>query len=107
MDSARYTTPTNRLVVKGADLTGCRVWATFSQGRLHRVTVELSDGVETEDGWEFDVRLTQGQTASFRQGRPVDVQVNFIDASGYRAATEVKQTGFGPQLMDRKVSWSA
>lgn len=101
----RWTTPCYRLLVNGADLAGCKVYATFSQGRMRSVTVDVTDSAERlgNGEWAFTARLTQAQTARFIAGMPIFAQVNVMDANGYRACTgEAKLDGLR-NLLDRRL----
>lgn len=101
----RYTTPTITVKIRGADLANCRVWVTFSQGRLNCVTKEVTDLKEEDDGnWKFDIPLTQCETSKFQSGLPVKVQANIVDRNGFRAATNIVSSDKALRnLMDRIV----
>ena len=89
----RFTTPSVPIVVHGADLRHCRVWVTLSQDGLHRLTREVTGIKERVDRttWRFGVRLTQDETATFRDGAPIRAQVNLMDQNGFRAATDIEE----------------
>ena len=106
----RYTTPSYDVqVTSDADLTGCDAYVTFRQGR-RTVTVKLSE----LDGYAVDgttasatVTLTQEQTSAFKEGEDVEVQVNVIDQSGHRTASEIATTTFGRQLLETVRAYGA
>jgi len=84
----RYTTPTIEIRVKGIDLTqGYRIWVSLRQG-YEVQTIEV--GNPTTDGTDtlIECELTQKQTAKLSGGKPVTIQVNWIDADGRRNATQ-------------------
>lgn len=85
----RWTTPTHTIRVKGADLTGCDVWVTYTQRSRQ---LEVFDPPTVLDGEDsvITVELTQEQTSTFSVGTPVDVQVNWVTPEGARDATVTK-----------------
>lgn len=105
----RYTTPTIPITFRGADLTHCRVWVTIKQDRLHCVTKDITDikyqsDPDDKTEWEFIVRLTQEESARFKETRPTSVQINIIDQNGFRGATQIEEFDFdGYNLMERSV----
>lgn len=99
----RYTTPTQELVLNGADLTGCDVYVSYQQG-LIGVDVE-ADSVEYANGkTTVTVSLTQKQSSKFRAGK-VGVQVNWIYPNGKRDATTKKEIDVIGNLLDRVVAY--
>lgn len=92
----QYTTPTLRLTVRGADLTGTDVYATIKQGGRDPIEGEVTS--VTYDG-EADATVvladfTQLQTGRIRKGEAT-VQVNFVTAEGKRLATSEKRIEVG------------
>lgn len=97
----RYTTPTIELTVEGHDLTASDVYVTMrQQGR--ELTVEDAD--VTLDGGDTVITfsLTQEQSATFREGR-ARVEVNWVDADGFRNATSIGELAVTPNLLNRVV----
>jgi hypothetical protein len=99
----RYTTPTDELVVKGVDLTGYEVWASYRQ-RSRKLDVQAAD--VTYDGTDTTVLvpLTQEQTGSFCCGQ-VSIQVNWLTPEGARDATTIKEVSVGGNLLDRVMEY--
>lgn len=92
----QWTTPTLRLTVRGADLTGTEVHATIKQGGRDPIEGEVTS--VTYDG-EADATVvladfTQLQTGSIRKG-DATVQLNFVTAEGKRLATAEKRVEVG------------
>lgn len=89
----RYTTPILPLEVEGIDLTNNEdVYVTLKQNDVE-LTKRGSDLTVQYDG-ETDIStitfmLSQEETAAFSLDRAVDVQVNYINASGVRDATNI------------------
>ena len=105
----RWSTPTQPIVVHGADLTatGCHVVVTIEQGcaRLDVEDPPMSYDSEA-DCTTISVGLTQEQTAAFRTGH-ADVQVNAVDWSGYRVVSERARVHVGSNLLDERVESDA
>ena len=99
----RFTTPTVPVRITGADLSACRVWVTFSQGRQRCVNREVTgQGQEIEPlVWDFAITLTQQETARLSAGKAVRVQANIIDQNGYRAASNEETAASWSNLMER------
>lgn len=92
----QWTTPTLRLTVRGADLTGTEVHATIKQGGRDPIEGEVTS--VTYDG-EADATVvladfTQVQTGKIRKG-DATVQLNFVTAEGRRLATSEKRIEVG------------
>ena len=97
----RWSTPTLPVHVLNADLTHmAKVVVTFAQG-CRRVSVEDPPmGYDAdEDVTTLYPTLTQLQTAGFRAGSVV-VQVNAIDAAGYRVPSDAATFHMGSNLLD-------
>ena len=92
-----YTTPTLELTIDGVDLTGLTSYVTLVQGET---ALTIEDPPATWDGHKttLAVTLTQAQTALFERGA-ADVQVNWLDGGGRRAATVVQTVRVGTQLL--------
>lgn len=95
----RLSTPTFRVLVHGADLTGCDVYLTLKQGRK---TITVKNPAIEIDGTDatLTVTLTQEQTATFMEGRGVEVQVNAVDYNGYRIPTNIITVQFGRNILE-------
>lgn len=105
----RYTTPILPLEVEGIDLTTNEdVYVTLEQGSLE-LTKKGSDLTILYDA-ETDIStitftLSQEETAAFALNRPVDVQVNFINASGVRDATNIATIPVMRNLLDKVINY--
>lgn len=101
----RYTTATFDVTIEGADLTGCDMVLTFRQGRRTLNLRFSRDGglaVDPEAGTATaSVSLSQLRTARFEADRPIEVQANFMDASGFRGDTEIETMTIGRNLYER------
>lgn len=100
----RYTTPTNKLVVKGKDLTGTDVYVTYSQGNgAGRIVRSIEAETVTFDGedTEVTVSLSQLETARFSVGS-CSVQVNWI-VDGKRNATTIAQVPVEANLLEEEL----
>lgn len=95
----RYTTPRVLIKVEGADLTGCDVYVTFRQGRREHTVKNPPMQLDGTDAY-IEVRLTQLQSAKFREDRPVEVEANVVDSNGWRVATDIAEVTFGRQLLE-------
>lgn len=102
-----YTTPTITLIVESVDLTdGQDVYVTLQQGNFE-LTKSGDDLTMTLDGEDTTIRftLTQEQSAAFRFNASVGLQVNWINASGVRDATEIKTIGVMRNLLDEVIAY--
>lgn len=95
----RYTTPRILVKISGADLTGCTLYLTFRQGR-REVTIKDPDMAVDGTDTYAEVRLSQLQTAKFREDVPVEVEANVVDSNGYRVASDIKEATFGRNLLE-------
>lgn len=96
-----WTTPTIPVHVNHADLvsTECRVSVTISQGDVSITTEDPPMSYDAEaDRTTLLVRLTQQQCGMFHQGA-ARVQVNAVDWSGFRVASDQATTLFGSNLV--------
>lgn len=98
----RYTTPTLPLTVRGADLTGCDVWVTITQGahRIERKVACSYDGTDTA----IELALSQEETGALKRGKS-KVQVNWVDRDGHRDATRIREVDVAENLQDRVVGY--
>ena len=107
-----YTTPSISLVVESVDLTGNDVYVTLEQGS-HELTKTGSDLIITTDthGQQTDTEivftLSQTESASFNINKSVSVQVNWINTSGVRDATEIKTIGVMRNLLDEVIEYGS
>ena len=92
----QWTTPTLRLTVRGADLTGTDVYATIKQigrdpieGEVTSVTYDMDEGATV-----VLADFTQAQTGGIRKGEAT-VQLNFVTVDGRRLATSEKRIKVG------------
>ena len=83
----RGTTPTITCSIKGADLTGSKVYATIKQGEVE-IDIEDPTIESTETGCTVTIHLTQAQTLTLRSGR-ANIQLRWIDANNTALATTV------------------
>ena len=102
----RYTTPAISLLVEGKDLTGQDVYVSLEQGKT-KLTKTGTDLVMTvtEEGTEIVFTLSQTESAMFDYGTSVSIQVNFINSSGVRDATESKSIGVMRNLLDEVIAY--
>lgn len=109
----RYTTPILPLEVEGIDLTDNQdVYVTLVQ-KLGQKSVELTKSgsdLTIQYDAETDIStitftLTQEETAAFSLNVAVDVQVNFINASGVRDATNIATLPVLRNLLDEVISY--
>ena len=92
----QWTTPTLRLTVRGADLTGTEAHATIKQGSRAPVEGEVTSVTYDADTNATVVLadFTQLQTGGIRSGGAT-VQLNFVTAEGKRLATAEKRIEVG------------
>lgn len=103
----RYTTPEVAVTVPAPDgVDGARVLVTLSQG-CRRLTVESTDVTyDAESGSaEVKVSLTQEQTATFRSGRTLKAQVNWVTQDGKRVASATQEAFVAENLLDERVDY--
>ena len=102
----QWTTPTLRLTVRGADLTGTSVHATIKQGGRDPIEGEVTS--VTYDG-EADATVvladfTQEQTGRLRKGEAT-VQLNFVTPDGRRLAVAEKRIEVGDNHIKEVLSY--
>lgn len=98
----RWTTPELVLTVD-RDLTGCDVWISMVQGRVQldmKAENMVCGSVKT-----ITRVMEQKETAQFKAGRPIFVQVNWIDKDGNRKATRQRQIMMSGNLLDKEVQY--
>ena len=105
----RYTTPILPLEVEGIDLTDNEdVYVTLVQGSIELtkrdsdLTIEYS--AETEIS-TITFSLSQEETAAFSLTKAVDIQVNYINASGVRDATNIAIIPVLRNLLDKVIRY--
>ena len=100
----RYTTPTLPLVLTGGDVTrNCKVYLSIAQGDK-TLKLEVTKITPMLCGTLLEVPLSQIQTGGFCPGK-VALQVNVIDASGYRAATDIKYYNLGSNILSEVIEY--
>lgn len=105
-----YTTPTIPLTVEGVDLTGNDVYVSLEQGKTELTKTGADLVIETEtQGQTTDTNitftLTQTESAMFDFGKSVSIQVNYINSSGVRDATEIKTIRVMRNLLDEVIAY--
>ena len=106
----KYTTPTITLIVEGVDLTGKDIYATLEQGcrELTKKGSEMTvttEAVDDRTDTVLTMVLSQEESASFDFNRNADVQVNWIESNGVRAATEIKSIKVMRNLLGEVISY--
>lgn len=107
-----YTTATQTLTVQGRDLTGCKVWVTYSQRRSptsKSATVVMVEGAAlsvTKSGSDtvIGVTLSQEQSGQLVEG-VAEVQVNWMTSGGIRDATDAIEIAVDKNLLKRVLSY--
>lgn len=111
----RYTTPSITLLVEDMDLTqGQDIYVSLEQGpeanpiSLEKRETDLTITTDTH-GQITDTNLvfvlSQEESAMFDLNAAVKVQVNWIDASGVRQATEIRNIPVFRNLLDRVIGY--
>lgn len=92
----QWTSPTLRLTVRGADLSGADVHATIRQGGRDPIEGEVTSVAydEAEGATVVLADFTQAQTGRLHRGEAT-VQLNFVTAEGRRLATAEKRVEVG------------
>ncbi len=89
----RFTTPTLTLIARGIDLTDMDAVTVSLRQRIGRAesthAVDVEDPTMTYDGADttIPITLTQEQSGGFVDGKPVEVQVNWLDGTVRDATT--------------------
>ena len=103
MGVPQYTTPTFILTFdeEGLDLTEAQnVYVTFTSGNT---SITKTGEDLTVEAKAISVYLNQGETGRFRQG-DVEIQANWTEANGERAASEIEYYQISGQLLKRVVT---
>ena len=101
-----YTTPSITLTVEGVDLTEYDVYVSLEQGTHELVKTGSALVVSTdEEDTIITFTLTQEESAAFSFGKSVSIQVNWINESGVRDATEIKTISVMRNLLDKVISY--
>ena len=118
----RFTTPTQKLKIVGANLTGMNVYVTYLQvpqpsmmacerNATQPVKFTVTDpdvtyDVDT-DTTIIEVSLSQLQTGVLLAGVAAQVQVNWVDVGGSRNATKIKTFNVTQNLIDRELAYGS
>lgn len=106
-----YTTPALPLDVEGIDLTQQQdVYVSFEQIDNYFekrnsdlvITVTTKEQVPTS---HIIVLLSQEETGSFKAGKQVSIQVNWINSSEVRDATDIATFGVERNLKDEVIEY--
>jgi len=82
MTIERGTTQEVTITIKGWDLTGCDIYATFKQGS-NSVTKNVMDSVTyANNATKIVLTLTQKETLSFDNNSSGFIQARWMDANG-------------------------
>ena len=99
----RATTPTFVLTLPQSsevDLTAAsKVFFAISQG-----SYTLKKQVQPTDAHTVEVYLTQSETLDLKDGKPAEIQLNWIYSGGSRMATLVKAVKVDKQLLKEVLS---
>lgn len=98
-----WTNITHEHVIKGVDLTGCDVYASYKQG-MAAVTVKADSVTYSNGDTTVTVSLSQRQTGLFSPGK-VMVQVNWVDRYDVRNAVKMKPIEVDGNLLGRAVEY--
>ena len=99
----RWTTPTQRFLIHGVELTNCHVYLTISQGKnLVTFTDPVISVVDGDSLVEFDV--TQQVTSQFNVGS-ADAQINWVTPSNKRMATDIYKIAITKNLLQEEVQY--
>ena len=105
-----YTTPTITLTVVGVDLSEQEVYVSLEQNSVEltktgndlMITTETVQQVTTST---ITFVLTQAESAAFAYAKPVNVQVNWIDALGIRDATDIQSIPVMRNILDEVLTY--
>lgn len=107
-----YTTPTITLTVEGVDLSEQEVFVSLEQNSVELTKTGNDLIISTETVGQVTTStitfvLTQAESAAFAHSyaKPVNVQVNWINVSGVRDATEIKTIDVMRNLLDEVISY--
>lgn len=101
----RYTTPTITLRISGIDLTGeYTVYVSIEQDDIEVLKTGDDLSVEyTDDKSVIQLYLTQEETAKFKEDELAYCQVNIVDGTGKRYATDIRQIKIKRNLLDEVI----
>ena len=102
----RGTTPDYILTLAGVDLTGQTVYVTIRQG--YTVLTKTNDelGIATDaEGSTIAFCLSQQDTLNLSEGA-AEIQVKFIDSTGYVQATNIVTITVNKALLERVISYA-
>ena len=105
-----YTTPSITLEVEGADLTSQDVYVTIVQGsiELTKSGQALTVSYDSEQDTSTIVFvLSQEESAQFAFSRSAQLQVNFINSSGVRDATNIATIDVLKNLLDEVIEYGS
>lgn len=97
MTIERGTTQEVTITIKGWDLTGCDIYATFKQGSNSVTKNEMESVTYANNATKIVLVLTQKETMSFDNKRSGLVQVRWVDSSG--AAYKTKTAEFDVDVL--------
>ena len=105
-----YTTPTITLTVEGVDLSSQEVYVSLEQGSVTLTKTGLDLLITTETVQQVTTStitfvLTQAESGAFEYNKSVNVQVNWIDSSGVRDATEIKAISVMRNILDEVLTY--
>lgn len=105
----RYTTPILPLEVEGIDLTNNEdVYVTLEQGSVELTKSGSDLTIEYDPQTEISTitfTLTQEETSAFNISKSVAIQVNFINSSGVRDATNIATVPVLRNLLDKVINY--
>ena len=107
-----YTTPTITLTVEGVDITSCDVYVSLEQGstEITKSGTDLTlatEAVGHNTNTTISFALTQEESGSFNVKLPVSLQVNWINSSGVRTATEIVSLPVMKNLLNEVVEYGS
>lgn len=105
-----YTTPSISLTVEGVDLSDQDVYVSLEQGPIELTKSGSALIISTETHSQITdtsivFTLSQEESATFNFGKSVSLQVNFINSSGVRDATEIKTIPVMRNLLDEVIAY--
>lgn len=100
------TTPTIPLTVKDHDLSGCRVYVAFRNGRhLLEKTNEDMTVTYADPDTILAVRLTQEETLQFSVGT-IQVDVRWVNESGEAWGTDIATLNVSEAILKRVIDYA-
>ena len=101
----RYTTPTITLIVEGVELGSEDIYVTLKQGAVELTKSGADLTVSADEDTTITFGLSQEESAEFKENLSVAVQVNWITASGVRAATQIQSISVFKNLLDEVIEY--